>query len=216
MNDGQKVLFGEDVKNDYVKNYMKSHENKNIDYRIGYANYYMLDAIMDKEYSIMDIGAGTCGIYQDLRKVEKLIAVDGSKKMLEGAELLLKDYSFEKEFINSLYDENFSYNGRVDALVLGVYGSYLPITKSILTHSLKFLNKEGVMVFNLHIPDTLYKKIGVLGKILLGKKPITQYEFILEKFLLPKNCEIILKVHKFPQRIKNPEQSIVYFIRKKI
>ena len=69
-------------------------------------------------------------------------------------------------------------------------------------------------MLNLHIPDMLYKKIGVIGKMLLGKKPITQFEYILEKFLLPKNCEIILKVHKFPQRINNPEKGIVYFIRK--
>ena len=69
-------------------------------------------------------------------------------------------------------------------------------------------------MFNLHIPDMLYKKIGVIGKMLLGKKPITQFEFILETFILPKNCEIILKAHKFPQRINNPQQGIVYFVRK--
>jgi len=214
MNDGQKVLFDNEVSDDYVVGYIKSHKNKDIDYRIGYAYYYVLDSIMDKEYSIMDIGAGTCGVYKDLKKVKKLIAVDGSQKMLDGAKKFLNDVSFEKVFVNKLYNEDFTYDEKVDVLRLGVYGSYLPLTKRIINKSLLFIERGGLLVLNLHTPDMLYKKIGVVGKILLGKQPITQFEFILERFLLPKNCEIILKTYKFPQKIDNPERGVVYFIRK--
>jgi len=143
MNDGQKVIYGIEVDDNYAKNYASSHNNKNVEYRIGYSCYYILDSIMDKEYSIMDIGAGTCGVYQDLKKVKKLIAVDGSQKMLDEAKKLLENYNFEKVFINKLYNLNFKYDERVDALRLGVYGSYLPLTQKIINKSLSFINKGG-------------------------------------------------------------------------
>ena len=144
MNDGQKILYGNEVSEDYVKRYTNSHKNKDIDYRIGYAYYYILDSIMDKKYSVMDIGAGTCGVYQDLKKVKKLIAVDGSKKMLDEAKKLLDSCSFKKVFVNKLYNEYFKYEEKVDVLRLGVYGSYLPLTKNIINHSLSFIKEGGI------------------------------------------------------------------------
>jgi len=214
MNDGQRVLNGNEVSEDYVKGYINSHNKRDIDYRVSYTYYYYLDTIMDKNYTLLDIGTGTGGGMVELLRLKKLIAVDGSQKMLDGAKEVLKNVNFEKNFISDLYNEKFQINEKVDAIHLGVYGSYLPFSKNILEHTLTFLKKGGVLVTTLRTPDTLYKKIGVIGKMLLGKKPITQYEYLFEKFILPQDTEILTKVYKYPQSVNNPEKGIVYFIRK--
>jgi len=211
--EGEKVLRGNELSDEYVKNYASTHKNKNIFYKISYSYYYLLDAIMDKPYSLMDIGIGTGGGFQEMKNLKKLVGIDGSQKMLDMAKILLKNTKFEKKFIRALYNENFKINETFDAIHLGVYGSYLPFDRNILTHTFAFLNKGGVLVCSLGIPDTLYKKIGVIGKMLLGKKPITQYEYIFER-LLPQNSEILMKVFKFPTKINSAEKKIVYFVRK--
>lgn len=212
--EGEKVLEGIELQDEYVNMYANSHKIKDVKYKISYSYYYILDSIMDKEYSLLDIGIGTGGALQEMQKLKRLVGVDGSKKMLEMAEILLKDSKFEKKFIHSLYNEKFLINEKFDAIHLGVYGSYLPFNKSILNHTFRFLNKNGILVCSLSVPDTLYKKIGVIVKMVLNKIPITQYEYVFEKIFLPRNSEILMKVFRYPQAINNAEKKIVYFIRK--
>jgi len=213
--EGGRVLRGLEVSDDYVFKYMKSHENKTLEYFISYSYYYILDAIMDKEYVLMDIGTGTGGALLGLRKIKELIAIDGSQKMLNAAKKMLAQAKFEKVFIHKLYDLNFSLDEKVDAIHLGAYGEYLPFDKKILEHTFSFLKRGGILVLSLRIPDTLYKKLGVLGKMLMFKRPITQYEIIFEKFILPRPAEVLLKVYKFPERRNDPEKRVVYFIKKR-
>lgn len=62
--EGERVLIGEELADEYILNYANSHKNKDIDYKISYSYYYLLDAIIDKEYSLMDIGIGTGGDFK--------------------------------------------------------------------------------------------------------------------------------------------------------
>ena len=61
MNDGQKVLNGEEVKSSYVDGYLKSHTNRDMNYKISYTYYYYLDSLIDYDYILLDIGTGTGG-----------------------------------------------------------------------------------------------------------------------------------------------------------
>lgn len=211
--EGEKILKGIELSDEYIQMYINSHKHKDMRYKISYTYYYVLDCIFDKEYSLLDIGIGTGGGLQEMTKLKRLVGIDGSRKMLEQAEIMLKDCKFEKVFINKLYNEHFFINEKFDAIHLGVYGSYLPYDKKIINHTLGFLKNGGILTCCLRIPDNLYKKIGVLTKMILGFKPITQFEFIFER-MLPKDCEILLKVHKFPFE-QSAENSIVYFIKKR-
>jgi len=212
MNNKQRIEEGKELDDTYVNDYKDSHKNRDLTYKLSYTSYYFIDSLLTN-YSIADIGIGTGGVFKSLKNVKKLIGVDASQKMLDSSDELLKDTSYEKVFLQGYYNEDFILPEKVDVIVLGVYGSYFPLSSEILEHTAKFLNKDGFLVVTLHTPDTLYKRIGVIIKMLMRKKPITQYEFIFEQYI-PKNMEITVKIAKYPTTINNPEKGIIYFLKK--
>lgn len=206
--DGDAVNSGIDCADEYAENYASSHEKRDFTYNFEYMREFTIDALIP-EYSILDIGCGTAGYYKYMRNCKHLVCLDGSKKMLDEAKKLSKEFTVENiEYECCLFSE-YDNTSKFDVVNLGVYGHYIPHDIDTIKKTVSLVKEGGVSVFSISIPTTLYTKIGVIVKnIITFGKAKTIFESKFERMLYKANAgEVIMKLHRLPNRIS-------YFVKK--
>ncbi|WP_375724542.1 class I SAM-dependent methyltransferase [Arcobacter sp. KX21116] len=206
--DGDAVNLGLDCSSDYAINYANSHNKRDFTYNFEYMKEFAID-ILIPNYSILDVGCGTAGYYKYIKNCEHLVCLDGSKNMLNEAKKLSKEFDIKRIDYECCLFDDYNSSLKFDIVSLGVYGHYLPHNITTLIKVSSLLKDEGVAVFNISIPTSLYTKVGVIVKNIftMGKsKTISEIKF--EKMLKKADIgNVIAKLHRMPNRIS-------YFVKK--
>jgi predicted TPR repeat methyltransferase len=170
---GNAPKFGVDCSDRYVDSYVSEHLNESsLEYRLGYAGQIILNGLLKEEYTLLDVGCGTAGYFGFYDKAKEICGIDYSAKMIEKAKELtaLKGIKHCSFFTSTFAD--FSETKKYDAIMLGVYGQYLPITLDVLQKTFSLLNNSGLVVFSIASENEISLKISFkkVIKRVIGKK----------------------------------------------
>ena len=206
--DGDAVNSGIDCADEYASNYAKSHAKRDLTYNFEYMREFTIDSLVPN-YSILDIGCGTAGYYKHMKNCKHLVCLDGSKKMLDEAKILSKEFDIKDVTYECCLFDEYDSSTKFDIVNLGVYGHYIPHDLETIKRAVSLVKDGGISVFSISTPVSLYTKIGVIVKnIITFGKAKTMFESKFEKMLKKANAgDIIIKLHRMPNRIS-------YFVKK--
>lgn len=140
----------------YVMGYRDSHSHpKSTDYRLGYWKYGLINFLFS-DYKLLDVGCGTGGFYQLLTNVKVIVGIDQSQKMVAVARQMAvgKEYEGKVNFFCGTFEE-FRTADSFDVIVLGVYGTYVPLQESVLRKAESLLSPGGFIVVRFHHTNRL-------------------------------------------------------------
>ena len=133
----------------YVEKYLKSHSSAEaLDYRLSYWRMGLVNHLFDR-YSYLDVGCGTGGYFQLLHGANRIVGIDQSSLMIKAANQLATSSGYRDKavFFCGTF-EGYQDNKKFDVIRLGVYGSYLPLSKSTIEKAMGLLTPRGVIFLN--------------------------------------------------------------------
>ena len=108
---GERIMRGIELDDKYVDSNAKLHLVEDLDYRIAYMDYLLVDRLFNKPYSACMTGCGTFGYAKLLKHATRLVGVELSQKMINtltiaAAQKILRKIrssAHESRKLNSLY-----------------------------------------------------------------------------------------------------------------
>lgn len=167
-------LKGVEAGYDYGAAYAVTHsdENNTLDYRFGYAWLLMLDQLLVKGYSLLDVGCGTGAYHRLLRNYGRIVGLDFSKEMIGLAnDFKARNNLVKIDYIASRF-ENYASDSQFDIVNLaGTFGWYIPWPGQIdvLARVAQLLKQDGVACFT-YVPPR--SKFGLLKSLMFPEKTV--------------------------------------------
>lgn len=144
--DGSKIMKGLELDDAYVGHYKKSH-TYDMDYKISYVEYSIINNIFDKPFTALITGCGTAGYLSLLSNAKKVTGIDLSQKMIDAAREINKDKNLNLEFIKDDV-RTFPSHGKdsYDFIEVGMLGSYIPFDIKLIQKYFDMLEAGGVLL----------------------------------------------------------------------
>lgn len=140
---GASVMRGVELSDEYVDLYRKSH-TYNMDYKIDYMEYLIINNIFDRPFTALITGCGTAGYVRLLSNAKKITAIDLSQKMIDTAREINKDKNLNLELIKDdarvfpLHTKE-----RYDFIEVGMLGAYLAFDINLIQKYFEMLEPGG-------------------------------------------------------------------------
>lgn len=185
--DGSRIMKGIELSDEYVDLYKKSH-TYNMEYKINYREYSMINNIFDKPFSALITFCGTLGYANLLSNAKKITGIDLSQKMIDTAKEINKDKNLNVELIkDNVYTFPSHTNEKYDFIELGSLGSYIPFDIDLIQKYFDILEKGGVILIKSSVISVkdLFEKNSLTFRIFCSFKKFI-YEIYYNKLFRKK------------------------------
>ncbi len=138
-----------DVDDRYVDTYVQSHADVTVEYKVGYRDYFTIDALLPPSYSALVAGCGTLGApLKFLRDAGRIVGVDRSAKMLAAAERMSQ--RIQGKEVELVQSDIASFPAQCceqfDFVELGLMGTYLPFDVDLIESYALLLRPGGLLL----------------------------------------------------------------------
>jgi SAM-dependent methyltransferase len=172
---GRAPGHGVDCSAEYVESYRRTHLHpEDLEYRLSYYRIVLLDGLL-RDYSYLDAGCGTAGYFRLMRNARRLTGVDYSERMIATAQdfSVRNGYAGKTRFVCSDFSA-FESDETYDAIRLGVYGSYLPVSVPVLKKAHAMLRPGGFLLIGITLPQgfrgRLRDRLGLASTRISGRR----------------------------------------------
>jgi len=174
--DGTRIMRGVELSDEYVELYKKSH-TYDMEYKINYNEYLIINNIFDRPFSALIPCCGTLGYASLLSNAKKITGIDLSQKMLDMAREINKDKNLNLELIkDDIYNFPHNCKEKFDFIEIPSLGSYFPFDIELIQKYFDMLETGGVI---------LIKTLVILAEdIFGGKNLIFRLYYSLKRFCI--------------------------------